>query len=340
MRNEKRIAGYIILLVTIIFTFVGCKNNEEQKTYKIIDTGMWTGDGGGRYKWLDNERVLFPSNETLLPQTGPSRMTVWNTVTGKVDFYQPWQSSICVDDGKIVFAVTDAQTKKITYYKGPVENPKEYPPPKPNMFMSRNYRCEWIDKDRREGQNNYLYPYRIKMRGDNYLEVNKKEMSQPGICDEQFTFYDKDGGIPYDLPTAGFLPKYIQWRNAYLISPHQYTPHKPIKLYWLERDGQINLIPMPSDLPFPMKGGIGFLPTPNGMFIHYNGGDLIKDRGGYYFSKGKLEKLFHGGGHNVELSPNGCKAIFDHVENQRDYFSMGKKHRTLRLIDFCAQGIL
>lgn len=338
--------GPRVLLITFLSVLVvaasGCKKAESPRSYKVIDTGMWTAEPGGPIKWLDNERVLFPSNEKLAPGGGPARMTVWKPATGQVEFFQPWRASVCVEDGQVVYGVTDATGKNVTYYRGPVENPQEYPAPRPNMHIKRNFGCGWAEKDSREER--IKFPYRIKLQGQNYLEVSgENEFSIPDVRNEKVVYFEREDATPVTLPNYKnmpdtYSPKFIKWRSAYFISPHHYHPDRPPHLWWLERDGRVQEEPLPASLPFPIEGGIDFFPTPNGIFIHYNGGDLKKDRGGYFLKDGRIERIFRVSGSGVELSPDGCRVVFDHAKDEKDYFSKVKPYRTLKMIDFCIQG--
>jgi hypothetical protein len=335
-------AALITLLSALAITTAGCEKQEQSSSYKLIDTGMWTSLPGGPIKWLDNERVLFPSNDKLAPSGGPARMTVWKPVTGQVEFFQPWRMDVCVEDGQVVYGVNDTTGKNVTYYRGPVENPQEYPSPRPNMYMRRNYGCGWEEKDIREER--IKFPYRIKLRGQNYLEIfGENEFSIPDVRNEKVVYFEREDATPVTLPNYKNMPdtysiKHIEWRNAYLISPNHYHPNRPPHLWWLERNGRVLEEPLPASLPFPMEGGIDFFPTPKGIFIHYSGGDPRKDSGGYLLKDGNLERIFSDSGRGVELSPDGCRVVFDHAQNFKDYLSKVKPHRTLKMIDFCNQG--
>lgn len=333
-------ARLITLMSVVVIASTGCKKEEPPRSYKIIDTGMWTSVPGDPIKWLDNERVLFPSNEKLTPGGGPARMTVWKPATGQVEFFQPWSGDLCVEDAQVVYGVNDATGKKTTYYRGPVENPQEYPPPRPDMYMRRNYGCGWTDKDSRVGLS--AGPYLIKMKDENYLDIINSSNDLNG-GDRIAVYYERTGAkavqLPFHLDGKGYYrPEYIEWRNAYFISPNHYHPNQPLHLWWLQRDGRILEEPLPTSLPFPMEGGIDFFPTPNGIFIHYSGGDPRKDSGGYLLKDGNIDRIFSDSGRGVELSPDGCRVVFDHADNFKAYFSKVKPYRTLKIIDFCSQG--
>lgn len=336
--------GPRVLLITFLSVLVvaasGCKKAESPRSYKVIDTGMWTAEPGGPIKWLDNERVLFPSNEKLAPGGGPARMTVWKPATGQVEFFQPWRASVCVEDGQVVYGVTDATGKNVTYYRGPVENPQEYPAPRPNMHIKRNFGCGWAENDSRVGLRSG--PYLIKMKEENYIEIinSINDLNDGGRI---AVYHERKEAKPIQLPFLldgkdNYQPEFIEWRNAYLVSPNHYHPNKPLHLWWLERDGRVQEEPLPASLPFPIEGGIDFFPTPNGIFIHYNGGDLKKDRGGYFLKDGRIDRIFSDTARGIELSPDGCRVVFDHAEHFRDYLSRARPHRTLKMINFCTQG--
>lgn len=277
-------------------------------------------------------------------------MTVWRPATGQLEFFQPWRSDVCVEDSQVVYGVNDATGKNVTYYRGPVENPQEYPPPRHNMYMRKNFSCGWAEKDIRESRASI--PYRIRLRDDNFLEItgenpnpepDPQNLRKSSPVAHTAAYHEREGSnaVPLPLMLSGwdsYYPNYIEWRNAYLIAPDAYYPGRRIRLWWIERDGRILEEQLPESLSFPAPGGIAFYPTPNGIFIHYNGGDLKKVRGGYFLKNDKLEQLIKANLHGVALSPDGCRVVFDHAQNPNDYLSKEKPHRTLKMIDFCIQG--
>jgi hypothetical protein len=305
---------------------------------------MWTSDGGGgKAWWLDNERILFPSNEKLVPGGGPAKMMVWNLSTGRVD-PTPLTSVICAREGQVFFGRRDNSTNKVTYYRGPLENPREYPPPGPDMRLDDRFDCGWAPKFSRAS-----VPYRIKLKDANYLEILKDEfLGENFIVNHgQVRYYEK-----LDLPPkllaiyADLAGRYDihfnQLQNAYFISPNQYFPDDPYynSMWWLKRNGDLTEIPLPKNLPWLLRGGLDIYPLRVGYVAIYQGGGTrsMKDAGsrGLYLIKGDAcEIVLLGSIHGISVSPDGCKAAFSYARNTEEYFSQKNPYRTVKTINFC-----
>ena len=324
---------------------------------------MWTSDGGGgKTWWLDNERILFPSNEKLVPGGGPTKMMVWNLFTGRVE-PSPLTSVICAREGQVFFARRDNATNRVTYYRGPLENPREYPPHGPDMRFDERFDCGWAPKNTRAN-----VPYRVNLKGENYLEVRKADpeqgvwpretfgkqhFKQANSCFDKTTFggpilqtvfyIHRAGEKGFELPFQlggwnGYDLEYVEWRKAYLVKPDQYYVDKQLRLWWLERNGNIQEEPLPDKLPFPSAGGIDFHPVKKGIFVSYNGGSLSDSDGGYLIREGKVERVIKHMVHKLAVSPDGCRVVFEHARNTNEYYSQKMPYRTLKIIDFCQGG--
>src|SRR4030042_1839727 len=47
------------------------------------------------------------------------------------------------------YALRNKTTNKVTYYRGPLDNPQEYPFPGPNMLIDDCFDCGWVPKGSR-----------------------------------------------------------------------------------------------------------------------------------------------------------------------------------------------
>ena len=117
----------VVWLFLSAFILLGCEAQEKENTtpYKVVDSGMWVWDPIlPEPWWLDNDRVLFPSNEKLQPGGGPRTMMIWNVVTGQAIPSQ-LSSVICARKGLVFFGIRDPLTNRVKYYRGPFENPQD-----------------------------------------------------------------------------------------------------------------------------------------------------------------------------------------------------------------------
>jgi len=349
--------AYLLLSISILS---GCQRQENATPYKVVDTGMWTSENeGGKLWWLDNERVLFPSNKNLKPGGGPNIMMIWNVSTGQV-VPTTLDSVLCVRAGRIIRCKRDKSTDVVTCYRGTLDSMNECPPPGPDMRMDKIYDCDWIPRYSRAN-----IPYRIKLMGDNYLEVIEskpdeggvpresglkrpgekssrveKKTEGGGIYENTVLYHEHPGSKPVAMPFKlggwnGYGVKYVEWRKAYLVHPDQYYIDKHIRLWWLEVNGAVHEIPLPEKYPFTAAGGIDFTPVKAGIFVRYNGGSLSGSDGGYLIQENKVERILKSVAHEHTVSPDGCRVVFVHARNTEEYYSREKPYRTLKIINFC-----
>lgn len=355
LRFWKLFLVFMFLLLSVI-TISGCNKKENTTQYKVVDSGMWISDsGGGKIWWLDNERVLFPSNEKLQPNGGPSKIMIWNTSTGGISS-SGLSSVICADRNEVFWGERDSLTNTVKYYHGALENPQLYPPPNPDMVPGNCFECGWVPR-----AGGATIPYHIKLRGENFLEVvesmpdpevwpqerrGKKEgsrHSQAGVgapALNKVVYYERSGAKGVELPFQlggwnSYEVTYIDWRKAYLIRPRQYYKNKPLRLWWLQQDGTVHEDSLPDKLPFTSAGGIDFHPVKAGIFVTYNGGSSAGSDGAYLCSEGKALRIISHMVQNAVVSPDGCRVVFIHAKSIKEYISRKKPFRTLKMIDFC-----
>ena len=142
----------------------------------MVDSGIWIPTAGlsDQTWWLDNERIMFNSNKAMSPGGGPEFMTIWNPITGKVEFLHQLTNLFCVQDGRVFFANEDATPGKFRFYRGPIDNPHEYPPPSRDIWIDKYFSCDLRSRIDRSN-----IPYRIQLKDDNYLEITEARLGAP-----------------------------------------------------------------------------------------------------------------------------------------------------------------
>lgn len=340
------LTGFVLFLAVawmllVFCVFSGCQR-QEATPYKVVDSGIWPSTSDfQRTFWLDNERVVFISKKTLSPGPGPDIITSWNPITGKVEFFHQLDGFVCTCDGQVLFWVRDTSTGKarFRYYRGPVGNVQEYPPPGLNMRIDDRFDCGWVPGSDRK------IPYRITLKGDNYIEITKES----NIADRsrESCYYEKPGLSPTPLPVhvdiaaAHYAIRFNQLRNTYFISPALYMPGDPYyqSMWWLSRDGHLTHVPFPKKIIWPSQGSTDIYPLRDGYLAFYNGGKMsATDPGprGLYLIKGDhMEKVLLGSIHGVSISPDGCRAAFSHARNIKEDLSRTKPYLTVKTINFC-----
>ena len=336
-----------LLMMIIILILCGCSKKEPTSSSNVVDSGIWIPYGTAQQKtfWLDNERVVFVTTTSFKPGPGPDALTIWTPKTGKVE--QPYQASVvwCVQDGVVSFSDRDKTTEKGHSYRGTLDNIQENPPPSQDVFFDEYFDCNWTPKTP------LVSPYFKKLKGDNWLEIVRKEMVSPFDYGEARYWESRDKQAK-DLPVfadvqGNYHIRYNELRDAYFISPSAYYPSDAHyhSLWWLKRDGTITEEPLPVPISFiglhPNKtkrpkgwdglGGLEFFPLREGYLIKSNAGTSCL----YLLNKQKIEKVLLGSIHGVSISPDGCQATFIHAKNTEEYLSQSKPYRTVKYINFC-----
>jgi hypothetical protein len=268
-------------------------------------------------------------------------MTIWNPDTGKVDFSHQLTNLFCVQDGQVFFANDDTTPGKFRFYRGPIDNPQEYPPPSRDMWIDKYFSCDLrprIDRSK--------VPYRIQLKDDNYLEITEARLGAPVHSQGKTRYYERPDLPPMPLPVytdigGSYVIRFNQLRNAYLISTGVYMPGDPYchSMWWLSRDGHLTHVPLPEKVIWPSQGGLDIFPLREGYLVQYNGGKVsVTNPGarGLYLIKGDhMEKVLVGSISGVSISPNGCRAAFSYARNIKESLSRKKPYRTVRTINFC-----
>ncbi len=339
------------VILMFLLVLCGCPGKKEASSpYKVIDSGIWITPGPeGKVFWLDNDRAVFITYTSLKPGGDAKALTIWSPKTGKIE--QPYLATAvyCAQNGIVSFGALDENGKHHNF-RGPLDRLQEDPPPDNSTFDSY-FDCNWIPARAISKP-----PYFYKLKDDNWLEILKIAMAYPserGVV----RYYANKNSSPVQLPvyatTSGNHEiRYNQLRDAYFISPAGYVPDDPYyhSLWWLQRDGTITEEPLPIPLPFvtPVKNspkgkGIGmmtFYPLKEGYLINSGIGGKrsmtdVGDLGLYLMKSTKIEKLLSGTNGSVNISPDGCWAVFNYAKNHQEALSKTPPYNTVKAINFC-----
>lgn len=322
-------------------SLIGCDSSAAKSPYQVIDSEIWSNADSaprGRTWWLDNERVIFPSNETLAPRS-ESKITIWNTASYQIAFSHPWDTVFCVSEGKVFYALENKSTKtvKVGYYRGSLDNTPEYPFPG-NTPIDDRFDCGWVPKASFSTQPPATGgPYRYKLRGENYLDIVEVE-SKSSKGRVIYHAWQNDNGKEMPFYPMKYTIIYSEFLDAYVMARGDFNPANPeARSFWiLDRNGDLKEVPYPPSL---LKGRVAVYPLKQGYLVHYNSGKLTMtdsgDRGLYLMQGEKVQRLVVGSVYGVSISPNGCKAAFIHARNTKEYLSQTKPYRTVKFIDFC-----
>lgn len=367
--NRSRILLLWALLMAGMSVLFSCIDIEpakdEEKTsskdlslsdYKVVDSGFWVGSDKRTF-WLDNHRVLFRTKPSLSPEGGSkSILAAWDTSTGKIDFAHAWHIRnrvLCVKKEKFVYIKRD-ESFNWTYHQGTLKQSEPYPPPLKNMTFDRFFDCRWEIKP------HYItgdYTYRTTpLCGENYLEIvrevddptpvpghhkEEKNYERPAAFEVEYYSHKGAKGILLPIRFGGISGcdfhniRYMEWKNAYFLSTSQYYDDVPLKVYWLDTQGQLSKIELPKELPFPETSPISIYPVRAGLLVLIGG--YPKGPGAYLVTEKKAIPLINYPVNIASISPDGCKASFAHTTNMRKFGYWRDKDRTIKIIDFCAK---
>lgn len=357
------------LLLACSFLLTGCGKQSAgsaiaDSPYKVIDTGYWNAEDRVPTEplWLDNERIIFTSTETLQPGKGPYSVKVWNIATGKIastQFDTATYSFRCVRDGQVVYTKKGASNNQWIYYRGALENAKEHPAPGSDMQIDEYFDCDWVPK-KTYGLGYITLPAKNKLRGENYLEILEERtrlpehMKRPWNREQEKKTGDAgskgkviyhagpdDSGREVQFYPPWYRPHYSEFLNAYVVGMNYYNPNDPeTRSFWiLQRNGGLKEIPYPKALH---EGQLALYPIKLGYLVEYHtdpipGADPFNNA--LYLMQGdQLQRLVAGSIHGVRISPDGCKVAFSHAKKVEDRFWSPKPRNTVKLINFCQGG--
>lgn len=342
MKKLKYIFIFIALLAVIKAN--GCQEPEDKfiSQYDVVDSGAWVPSSNDKTFWLDNERVLFISHDDLTPPKSQERLVTWKPATGEIEISQRARSIICVDDGQ-VFIATRTEDDEPTWYRGPINDLKVHHPASSDMRFSRRFDCDWTTPNSRAA-----VPYKINLKGDNYLEVRKQQtvsMREQGEYGE-VVYIEKKGSPPIPLPVyaephGSYDINFYPYKDAYFISPSNYRPNDSYfnSVWWLSREGKTSQELLLKRLPWSSPAPLDIIPLKEGYLIHYRGGGAtmtsVGPRGLYYMHGDIVKTVLWGAVHGISISPDGCSAAFVYARNTQEYLAQEMPYRTVRAINFC-----
>jgi hypothetical protein len=305
----------------------------------VIDTGIWPSTNAYHAPvWLDNSQFLILTTQDHKASTKPESYVIYNVKTRKISNTPLINVGIwCTRDGQFVFSVKTP--KNDTVYRGNLNHSKRHPKPDGDWMMDQSFDCDWVPTETSTaGKINYVYPYFLKLRGKNYLEIfeNGKRLYHEHLGDV---------GMPYPPGDT----TYSEYLDAYIISHHDYDTDKlENKYYWVtKRNGQITEIPYPRNMFVSDRkpGDHQIFPIKPGYLIHYYGAGFdYKTNGLYLINEGKLKHVLSGFVKELAVSPNGCVATFGYAKNVKEDLATVKNgfvvdmpKTTVKLINFCEE---
>lgn len=364
MRNELNMRSMTGLLLASVFLLAGCGKQSASSPlpdspYKVIDTGYWSAEVNmlAEPLWLDNERIIFTSTESLTPGKRPYSVKVLNIKTEKI-VSTNIDSVRCARDGQVVYMKEGTANNQWIYYRGPLENAKEHPAPGPDMKMDEVFDCDWVPK---ENDNDKPLPHRFKLHGKNFVEIleartrlfehekqsrdRKREKETGDIGTNGKFIYLRDANDPgRAMPTHSWDGiTYSEYLDVYVIGMNYNDHREPeTRSFWiLQRNGDLKEVPYPKTMH---EGRLKLHPIKPGYLVEYHtdpasGADPFNNA--LYLLQGdQIRRLIAGSIHHVSISSDGCEAAFIHAGSVDDYISLHSKsdrksYRTIKFIDFC-----
>lgn len=352
----------LLLILAAASALSGCDaKSRVGSPYKVIDTGYWNAGVNSLTEplWLDNERILFPSTESLAPGKRPYHVKVLNTITGKL-VSTHFHLAMCVRDGVAVFREKNESGKWIEYrgtpesYREELGSRRHLGQYSPGQMFDMNFDCGWVPV---RNYNDKPLPHRFKLHGENYTEVlekrtkrfeyqkrpvDRKREQETGehLGPEGKVFYHRDENDPGRIMPSGGI-SYSEFLGAYVVGHGYYSPKWPETRSFsiLQRNGDLQEIPYPKTLH---EGQLELYPIKLGYLVKYHSDPIPGtdpfNKALYLMQGEQMRRLITGSIHHVSISPDGCKAAFIHAKNIKEDISTQKPHRTVKLINFC-QGV-
>ena len=349
-----RTGNRLLLLLAVVQVLMGCAQSD---LYPVKDSGRTS---GGIHGWLDNERVLFQSEQSSMPklQANSNRsgrgQYVWNVLTGTLtkDISLDGASTICLRGDSLTFLRKSGSEEKkwlvVTKSKdgeseSPLINTRWF-----NRFSCRYYshKPEWI-----------LPNHQMLPLLDGHGVLDWFPTMGPDSFRNSPLRFRKDSATEWiELPIGmrqvwHNLVKYAQFRNSYLLYPIAYIDSetgeeepvgpwpkgKPVTVWWLSPDGTVKTETVPY-MRFMRGGSRSYFPTREGIFItSHKADDLGKpgDAGGYLFREGQVIKVITGLLDSVSVSPDGCRVAFLHDPYDTTYGKDRLERITVKSINLC-----
>jgi len=333
----KFIAIAVVSLLTLIVIWYLWTQRIEDVHYPVIDTGIWPLSSRDSLLWLDNERMLILTTDNYKPSKNPQLYVMYNVKTNQISNTHLVGRIQCDRNGQFFYRTSDPADD--TVYRANLNHSEPHPKPEGDWMMDVLFDCDWVLlATSTAGKIKYIYPYLLKLHGNNYLEIFENGQTL-------YHAHLGDAGVPY--PTGG-TDYYSEYLDAYINSKNNYDPDNPESShFWVtKRDGQQTKIPYPSNMFIsddrPTDHDI--YPIRPGYLIHYFGeGFDYKTNGLYLIIEGKLKHVLSGFIRDLAIAPNGCIAAFGYAKNVKEDLAtvkdgvvVAEPKTTVKLIDFCA----
>ncbi len=325
-------ATHLFLAASVIIASVltGCTQTEAPP-YPVIDSGVYAWNHERPY-WLDEHRVMFVGYAGEQPKSRDEalRMTpsiyLWDTKLGDIELYRENARYLCVAGKFIRYAVpdrpsSDAAVRKIAaWYLGPfgAEKYEESPYSEltPRDWRFNEFTCTYQRVPKLALDADWI-PLRPK---DGYIYLG--ERAGPQAFTSAYAQLRRADGRSLDLPISDFSLSVADYLPGagYLLSKvapcgdrHQSNRICDL-IWWIKPNGESEPVEIPNG---PWAGGasIQYYPLAYGVLLVSSQVTSIYDVGDagvYRLNNSESTKLVSGMVRSVGVSPNGCKAIFDH----------------------------
>jgi hypothetical protein len=350
--NRKFVRATMLLAGVLVQAMAACA---EVGSYAVKDSGRTS---RGIHGWLDNERVLFQSEQSTAPKlqgnSSGKGQYIWNVSTGQVtkDTTLEGASTICLRGDSLTFirkSATDDKKwlvvvrTKAGETESPLINTQWF-----NRFTCRYYdqKPEWIIP------NHQTLPL---LDGHGYLDWSPT-IGPDSFRNKPLKFRINFASEWMDLPIGTRevwhnLVKYAPFKNSYLLYPITYIDRdtgkeepigpwpqgKPVPVWWLNPDGIVTTETVPY-VRFMRGGSRSYFPTQVGIFITTHKADDVGqpgDAGGYLARNGQVTKVITGLLDSVSISPDGCRVAFIHDPYDTVYGNDRLDRITVKSINVC-----
>jgi len=362
-RANKENAALLVVLFMLLVSPQLAACSEIRPIYTIQDSGK---RGGGVSGWLDNDRVVFYSEQRAQAKVGDdpegppivdAGYYVWDTERGTLSKDPRFEGAakLCVQGNVVTFLRKSPGEEKQWLVVTRV-NGEENVAPLVNMEWFNRFNCRYyVQKPAWMISNHQTLPL---MNGHGFLEwvPSERHVSE---WNNPLRFHYKDAEEWISLPIGTRevwhnLVKYAPFKDAYLLYPVAYIDPltgkedpigpwpkgKPVPIWWLGPDGTVTTETIPY-MRFMRGGSRAFFPTREGIFVtSHKTDDLGKpgDAGGYLARNDRVTKLITGLVDRVSISSDGCRVAFVHDPYDTMYGKDRLNRITVKVINICQEN--
>ena len=351
------LVGVVMLATGIVSLLIsGCSQEDFPKgKYPVIDSGTWISHWGP-FIWLDNNRLVFVSSESMRPDTRHLVRAIWKVGGQPVIDWKNMDALWCFDGHVLGFK---QKTGATSWFKGPLGNEQPWDR---RICRASNTgfvlpiiqggTCDCFGD--RDGPWKVRYAILLK-EGHGWLDMGSELSVSQSLDNLPVTFHPA-GGAPVPMPfhsrEVGIISFY-PWKNAYFIEGEYFNrqtneggaspwpKNLPRYAWWLELDGKITETVIPPAMKnkqgtwgelVPTKLGIATVSRSGWKSAHDPG-----DQGVYLINGEHVEKILDGTVEQMGASPDGCHLAVASAPNnatnhQGEY---DKQFRTMKVIELC-----